>query len=231
MHPGPMNRGVEIDPRVADAGGRADRDPGARRPRRADGGALRPAHDRPGAGRDRPSRWRWPDALRQERVATDDLVVRGARVLDPVEGIDAVCDVRVDNGTIAAARREPRRERPPRGRRRRASCSRRPSSTRTCTCACRARGRGDDRLGHRRRRGGRLLRDPRDAEHRPGRRLGRGARLADRGREGRGRDPGRLPRRDHPRPGGRGADRDGRARRAGRGRLHRRRPPGRRARR
>ncbi|HET9545625.1 MAG TPA: dihydroorotase [Gaiellaceae bacterium] len=32
----------------------------------------------------------------------DDLVVRGARVLDPTEGIDAVLDVRVDGGTIAA---------------------------------------------------------------------------------------------------------------------------------
>jgi dihydroorotase len=31
----------------------------------------------------------------------DDLVVRGARVVDPVEGIDAVCDVRVDGGTVA----------------------------------------------------------------------------------------------------------------------------------
>jgi dihydroorotase len=30
-----------------------------------------------------------------------DLVVRGARVLDPAEGVDAVCDVRVDGGTIA----------------------------------------------------------------------------------------------------------------------------------
>jgi dihydroorotase len=30
----------------------------------------------------------------------DALVVRGARVLDPAEGIDAVCDVRVDGGTI-----------------------------------------------------------------------------------------------------------------------------------
>jgi dihydroorotase len=32
---------------------------------------------------------------------SDDLVVRGARVLDPAEGVDAVCDVRVDGGTIA----------------------------------------------------------------------------------------------------------------------------------
>jgi dihydroorotase len=31
----------------------------------------------------------------------DDLVIRGARVLDPSEGIDAVLDVRVDGGTIA----------------------------------------------------------------------------------------------------------------------------------
>ena len=31
----------------------------------------------------------------------DDVVIRGARVLDPSEGIDAVCDVRVDGGTIA----------------------------------------------------------------------------------------------------------------------------------
>jgi dihydroorotase len=32
----------------------------------------------------------------------DDLVVRGARVVDPAQGIDAVLDVRVDKGTIAA---------------------------------------------------------------------------------------------------------------------------------
>jgi dihydroorotase len=31
----------------------------------------------------------------------DDLVIRGARVLDPVEGVDQVMDVRVDGGTIA----------------------------------------------------------------------------------------------------------------------------------
>ena len=31
----------------------------------------------------------------------DDVVIRGARVIDPVEGIYAVCDVRVDGGTIA----------------------------------------------------------------------------------------------------------------------------------
>ena len=31
-----------------------------------------------------------------------NVVFRGARVLDPVEGIDAVLDVRIDGGTIAA---------------------------------------------------------------------------------------------------------------------------------
>ena len=31
---------------------------------------------------------------------THDLIVRGARVLDPGEGIDAVLDVRVDGGMI-----------------------------------------------------------------------------------------------------------------------------------
>jgi dihydroorotase len=32
----------------------------------------------------------------------DDVVVRGARVVDPLEGLDAVLDVRVDDGVIAA---------------------------------------------------------------------------------------------------------------------------------
>src|SRR6266436_4416753 len=31
-----------------------------------------------------------------------NLVLRGARVLDPAEGIDAILDVRIDNGVIAA---------------------------------------------------------------------------------------------------------------------------------
>jgi dihydroorotase len=31
----------------------------------------------------------------------DDLIIRGARVLDPAEELDTVCDVRVDGGTIA----------------------------------------------------------------------------------------------------------------------------------
>jgi dihydroorotase len=35
------------------------------------------------------------------RTGTENIVVRGARLLDPVEGIDATLDVRIDNGVIA----------------------------------------------------------------------------------------------------------------------------------
>jgi dihydroorotase len=35
------------------------------------------------------------------RTGTENIVVRGARVLDPVEGIDTKLDVRIDNGVIA----------------------------------------------------------------------------------------------------------------------------------
>jgi len=35
------------------------------------------------------------------RAGTENLVVRAARVLDPVEGVDALLDVRIDNGVIA----------------------------------------------------------------------------------------------------------------------------------
>ena len=34
------------------------------------------------------------------RSGTDDLVLRGARVLDPVEGVDGMLDVRIDGGVI-----------------------------------------------------------------------------------------------------------------------------------
>jgi dihydroorotase len=35
------------------------------------------------------------------RTGTDDLVIRNVRALDPVEGVDATVDVRIDNGVIA----------------------------------------------------------------------------------------------------------------------------------
>ena len=183
MHPGPMNRGVEIDPRVADAAdalietqvraGLVIRmavlydllttGPVGVEARRADGGGV---------------------MLYGRNGRKDDLVVRGARVLDPAEGIDAVCDVRVDGGTIAQLGTSLDTNEPPRRRRRGPAARagvRRPARA---PAHARPRGRGDDRLRHRGRRGRRLLRDPRDAEHRAGRRLGRGARLADRGRAG-----------------------------------------------
>ena len=53
MHPGPMNRGVEIDARVADSDASLVARPGARRARRPHGGALRPADRRAGRGRGR----------------------------------------------------------------------------------------------------------------------------------------------------------------------------------
>ena len=149
----------------------------------------------------------------------DDLVVRGARVVDPVEGIDSVCDVRVDAGTIAqlGTSLDANEHRVVDG----AGLVLAPAFV-DPHVHLRVPGREDEETiasGTARPPRRRLLRDPGDAEHRPGRRLGRRARLADRGRAGRGRDPGRLPRRDHPRPGGHRADRDGRARRPRRGRL------------
>ena len=97
MHPGPMNRGVEID-----AAGRrlrrgARRRPGALGPRRPDGGAVRPAHHGAGRRRSRDG----GGVMLVGRTGADDVVIRGARVLDPVEGLDAVLDVRIDNGVIA----------------------------------------------------------------------------------------------------------------------------------
>jgi len=41
-------------------------------------------------------------ALTQKQGAKESLIVTGARVLDPVEGLDALVDVRIDNGVIAA---------------------------------------------------------------------------------------------------------------------------------
>jgi len=41
-------------------------------------------------------------ALTQKHGSKESLIVTGARVLDPVEGLDAAVDVRIDNGVIAA---------------------------------------------------------------------------------------------------------------------------------
>ena len=38
----------------------------------------------------------------RQGVAPDSVIIRGARVLDPVEGVDSLLDVRIDGGVIAA---------------------------------------------------------------------------------------------------------------------------------
>ena len=158
--PGPMNRGVEIDARVADSDAALDRRPGARGPDRADGGALRPADDRPGRRRDRSG----GRVMLVGRPGADDVVIRGARVLDPVEGVDATLDVRIDNGVIAQIGADLDANEPPR-RSTAAGLVARAGVHRPARAPAHAgpRGRGDDRDrdGGRGRR--RLLRDPRDA--------------------------------------------------------------------
>src|SRR5205085_12038833 len=78
---------------------RARRDAGARGPRRPDGRALRPAHRR--AGRRPGRRGRGGGVMLVAKDGRfDDLVIRGARVLDPGEGIDATLDVRTDAGIV-----------------------------------------------------------------------------------------------------------------------------------
>ena len=103
------------------------------------------------------------------------------------------------------------------------TCSR-ASSTRTCTCAC------PGRSTRRTSRPARARRPP--AASSPSWRCRTRARSSTRApilrslRESarrEARDPGRLPGERHPRPGRRGADRDGRAARVRRARLHRRR--------
>src|SRR4029078_8490782 len=66
---------------------------------RPNGGPLRPAHDRCADQGARPAGGRV--MLWGKNGQRDDLVVRGARVVDPAEGIDTVCDVRVDDGTVS----------------------------------------------------------------------------------------------------------------------------------
>ena len=84
MHPGPMNRGVEIDAAVADAADALIERQVRSGPRRPHGRPLRPAHARPGRGQGR----RDPGggvmlALRQNGRQRRRSSFDGARVLDP----------------------------------------------------------------------------------------------------------------------------------------------------
>ena len=231
MHPGPMNRGVEIDPRVADSA-----DALVATQVRA-GLVVRMAvlYDLLTSGpvaveAAQLRRWRDASFAKTPRATTSSSAARA-------------CSTRPR--AVDARARRPRRRRDDRASsargstrtatassRRRGSCSRRRSSTRTSTCARpAARTRRRSRPG-RGRGGRRLLRDPRDAEHRSGRRLAdvlRGS-AAETAR-GRGRGPGRLHRRDHARARrARELTEMGELADAGAAGVHRRRPAGRDAR-
>jgi hypothetical protein len=100
MHPRPMNRGVEIDPAVADSVDALIETQAAAR--RAHGRPLRPAHPRSGRGQGRGDGGGGLMAdILHGREGHDDLVVRSARVIDPSRGMDDLLDVRVDKGVIA----------------------------------------------------------------------------------------------------------------------------------
>ena len=82
MHPGPMNRGVEIASEVADGPVLGDPRPGHERRRRADGGPVpAPRRERGGGVMSR-------------------LLLKGGRVVDPAQGLDATLDVMIAEGTI-----------------------------------------------------------------------------------------------------------------------------------
>ena len=119
MHPGPMNRGVEIDPRVADSRRRARRDAGARRASSCGWRCSTTCSPAARSASRRSPRRRWRDALGEGagRRRTSSSAARAS--LDPAEGIDAVLDVRIDDGVDRRGRASGRHERAPRRRRRR----------------------------------------------------------------------------------------------------------------
>jgi len=93
MHPGPMNRGVEIDSRVADGPHSVILD------QVTNGVAVRMAVLYLLAG-GRPS---WPTQPSAPEVPSDAAaVLRGGRVIDPSRGVDQTADVLIQDGKIAA---------------------------------------------------------------------------------------------------------------------------------
>ena len=179
MHPGPMNRGVEIDARVADSQAALVID------QVRAGLVVRMAvlYDvLTTAPVLRNGSWRRSRQMLFSRNGRSDSLTLEGRVLAPAQGIDECLRITVTDGVIAGDRacgRERPRHRS--GVRRSARPSPHPGP----------RGRGDAPFGNRRRGSRRILRDPRDAEHGAGRRLGGGARRADRaGARGGGRADG-----------------------------------------
>ena len=213
MHPGPVNRGVEL------SGEAIDSPQSLIAEQVAAGLVVRMAilyELLAGGERPQPlSRWRGRRPADPDRTAgmslTDvldvrpgeaaNLILRRATVLDPVAGIDGVHDVVVRDGEIAElAAPGRRRRRRGRGRRGRGP-ARLPRLLRSARPPPHARPRAQRgrRDGHPRRRRRRLLRDPRDGQHRAAgldrRRHHGAARAGPGGRLG----PGRLPRHGHPR--------------------------------
>ena len=97
MHPGPMNRGVEIDSRVADSDASLVVD------QVRSGLIVRMAvlYDLLTTGPVVVESAVGGRMMLAGRSGTDNIVIRGARLLDPAEGVDAMLDVRIDNGVIA----------------------------------------------------------------------------------------------------------------------------------
>ena len=216
MHPGPMNRGVEIGRDVADAPQLADRAPGRGRPGGADGRALRPRHARRTPRRAASARRRRGGGLMARLVqragaARRPRDPRRAPVRPRAPASTRALDLRVAHGVHRRDRRRPRRRPAPR--------RSRPTGMTVLPAFVdphvhlRTPGpgvQGGPRHGHAGCGRRRLLRHPRHAEHRAGDRHRRGARVAVRaGARGRRRArPASSPR--SRRPGGRRADRDGR---------------------
>ena len=84
MHPGPMNRGVEIDSEVADAPVLGDPRAGIKRRGRPDGRVVSPGRTRRGVV-----------------VSLMKLLLKSGRVVDPATGRDGEFDVLIEDGMIA----------------------------------------------------------------------------------------------------------------------------------
>ena len=215
MHPGPVNRGVELSPEVIDgpnslitaqvasgllvrmailyeilagSGERPRAGPRAPSPRssRRRSGSRRERRQRHGSGTSSAiADLDWRGGARAGR----GLVIRGAHALDPRSGLDGICDLVIRDGRIAEIA-EAGRRRGSRGRRgdRRLRPARLPGLLRPSRPPAHARAgaQGGHRDRHPRRRGRRLLRDRRDGQHRPGRRRPRPRPRAARARRGRG---------------------------------------------
>ena len=247
MHPGPVNRGVELSPEVIDG-------PNSLITAQVESGLVvrmailyellagaRPRPDGAGGRRSEACRRRPRSGSRRERdrlapvssldwrgasgEPAGDLVLRRARVLDPRAGIDGTHDVVVRDGEIAELADPGSAEA---GRRRVIDAEGRavfPAffDPHVHLRTPGRRGRGGRRDGHPRRRRRRLLRDRSRWRTPTARRHGRRRALAARaGRErGVACRPASSP--ASPGDGGRGADRDGGAARRRGGRLLRRR--------